>query len=62
MVAGGEGSDLLDAQFSVADGKILWSKSKAIKELSILHQQQRRPPDFYFGLEPIVAAFPTSRS
>ncbi|MCF7502319.1 Vmh family MBL fold metallo-hydrolase [Vibrio sp. L3-7] len=58
LVSGEKEVILFDAQFSVADGKNLVEKIKATgKELSMVYISSG-DPDFYFGLEPIVAAFP----
>ena len=58
LVAGEKEVILFDAQFSVADGQKLVDQIKATgKELSMVYISSG-DPDFYFGLEPIVAAFP----
>ncbi|WP_409933988.1 Vmh family MBL fold metallo-hydrolase [Vibrio jasicida] len=58
LVAGEKELMLFDAQFSVKDGKKLVEQiKKSGKELSMIYISSG-DPDFYFGLEPIVAAFP----
>ncbi|MEZ9764456.1 Vmh family MBL fold metallo-hydrolase [Vibrio splendidus] len=58
LVSGEKEVILFDAQFSVADGQKLVEQIKATgKELSMVYISSG-DPDFYFGLEPIVAAFP----
>lgn len=58
LVSGKKEVILFDAQFSVADGQKLVEQIKATgKELSMIYISSG-DPDFYFGLEPIVAAFP----
>ncbi|MBY7731327.1 MBL fold metallo-hydrolase [Vibrio splendidus] len=58
LVSGEKEVVLFDAQFSVADGKKLVDKIKETgKELSMVYISSG-DPDFYFGLEPIVEAFP----
>lgn len=58
LVSGEREVILFDAQFSVADGQNLVDQIKATgKELSMIYISSG-DPDFYFGLEPIVAAFP----
>ncbi|NOI89875.1 MBL fold metallo-hydrolase [Vibrio splendidus] len=58
LVSGEKEVILFDAQFSVADGQKLVDQIKATgKELSMVYISSG-DPDFYFGLEPIVAAFP----
>jgi glyoxylase-like metal-dependent hydrolase (beta-lactamase superfamily II) len=52
---------LFDAQFSVKDGeelvKLIKARGKALKEIVITSGD----PDFYFGLEPLVKAFPQAK-
>lgn len=58
LVSGEKELMLFDAQFSVKDGKKLVEQiKKSGKELSIIYISSG-DPDYYFGLEPIVAAFP----
>ncbi|WP_045486847.1 Vmh family MBL fold metallo-hydrolase [Vibrio harveyi] len=58
LVSGEKELMLFDAQFSVKDGKKLVEQIKNTgKELSMIYISSG-DPDYYFGLEPIVAAFP----
>ncbi|WP_191116963.1 Vmh family MBL fold metallo-hydrolase [Vibrio campbellii] len=58
LVSGEKELMLFDAQFSVKDGKQLVEQiKKSGKELSMIYISSG-DPDYYFGLEPIVAAFP----
>ena len=58
LVSGEKELMLFDAQFSVKDGKKLVEQIKnSGKELSMIYISSG-DPDYYFGLEPIVAAFP----
>ncbi|MGI9917031.1 Vmh family MBL fold metallo-hydrolase [Vibrio owensii] len=58
LVSGEKELMLFDAQFSVKDGKKLMEQiKKSGKELSMIYISSG-DPDCYFGLEPIVAAFP----
>ncbi|KIP71191.1 beta-lactamase [Vibrio harveyi] len=58
LVSGEQELMLFDAQFSVKDGKKLVEQiKKSGKELSMIYISSG-DPDYYFGLEPIVAAFP----
>ncbi|EKY4196102.1 MBL fold metallo-hydrolase [Vibrio harveyi] len=58
LVSGEKELMLFDAQFSVKDGKKLVEQIKnSGKELSMVYISSG-DPDYYFGLEPIVAAFP----
>ncbi|MGI9947946.1 Vmh family MBL fold metallo-hydrolase [Vibrio hyugaensis] len=58
LVSGEKELMLFDAQFSVKDGKKLVEQIKESgKELSMIYISSG-DPDYYFGLEPIVAAFP----
>ncbi|MEZ9391545.1 Vmh family MBL fold metallo-hydrolase [Vibrio splendidus] len=60
LVSGEKEVMLFDAQFSIADGQKLVEQIKATgKELSMIYISSG-DPDFYFGLEPIVAAFPNA--
>ncbi|MEZ8860463.1 Vmh family MBL fold metallo-hydrolase [Vibrio sp. 10N.247.311.51] len=58
LVSGEKEVILFDAQFSVADGQKLVEQIKATgKKLSMIYISSG-DPDYYFGLEPIVSAFP----
>ncbi|WP_104028798.1 Vmh family MBL fold metallo-hydrolase [Vibrio jasicida] len=58
LISGEKELMLFDAQFSVKDGKKLVEQiKKSGKELSMIYISSG-DPDYYFGLEPIVAAFP----
>ncbi|USD53280.1 MBL fold metallo-hydrolase [Vibrio sp. SCSIO 43153] len=58
LVSGEKELTLFDAQFSVKDGKKLVEQiKKSGKELSMIYISSG-DPDYYFGLEPIVAEFP----
>ncbi|HDM8189239.1 Vmh family MBL fold metallo-hydrolase [Vibrio harveyi] len=58
LVSGEKELMLFDAQFSVKDGKKLVEQiENSGKELSMIYISSG-DPDYYFGLEPIVAAFP----
>ena len=58
LVSGEKELMLFDAQFSVKDGEKLVEQIKNTgKELSMIYISSG-DPDYYFGLEPIVAAFP----
>ncbi|WP_045374563.1 Vmh family MBL fold metallo-hydrolase [Vibrio campbellii] len=58
LVSGEKELMLFDAQFSVKDGKKLVEQiKKSGKELSMIYISSG-DPDYYFGLEPIVAEFP----
>ncbi|MFZ3529950.1 MBL fold metallo-hydrolase [Vibrio harveyi] len=58
LVSGKKELMLFDAQFSVKDGEKLVEQIKNTgKELSMIYISSG-DPDYYFGLEPIVAAFP----
>ncbi|WP_039977150.1 Vmh family MBL fold metallo-hydrolase [Vibrio jasicida] len=58
LVSGEKELMLFDAQFSVKDGKKLVEQiKKSGKELSMIYISSG-DPDYYFGLEPIAAAFP----
>ncbi|CAH1604473.1 Metallo-beta-lactamase superfamily protein [Vibrio jasicida] len=58
LVSGEKELMLFDAQFSIKDGKKLVEQiKKSGKELSMIYISSG-DPDYYFGLEPIVAAFP----
>lgn len=58
LIAGEKEAILVDAQFGIGDGKALVelvrSSGKKLSRIYITGGD----PDFYFGLEPIVAAFP----
>lgn len=58
LVSGQTEAILFDAQFSVKDGeklvKMIKASGKRLKQIVITSSD----PDFYFGLEPLVAAFP----
>lgn len=58
LVSGPKEAILFDAQFSVKDGEklvdMIKASKKELKEIVITSCD----PDFYFGLEPIVKAFP----
>lgn len=61
LVSGPKEAVLFDAQFSVKDGealvKLIQSRGKTLKEIVITSGD----PDFYFGLEPLVKAFPQAK-
>ena len=61
LVSGEKEAVLFDAQFSVKDGeqlvKLINSRGKTLKEIVITSGD----PDFYFGLEPLVKAFPQAK-
>jgi hypothetical protein len=61
LVSGPKEAVLFDAQFSVKDGeelvKLIKARGKALKEIVITSGD----PDFYFGLEPLVKAFPQAK-
>ena len=58
LVSGEKEAILFDAQFSTTDGQNLVELVKASgKTLSMIYISAG-DPDYYFGLEPIVAAFP----
>lgn len=61
LVSGPEEAVLFDAQFSVKDGeelvKLIKARGKTLKEIVITSGD----PDFYFGLEPLVKAFPQAK-
>ncbi|KAB0463558.1 MBL fold metallo-hydrolase [Vibrio kanaloae] len=58
LVSGEKEVVLFDAQFSVADGQKLVEQIEATgKELSMIYISSG-DPDFYFGLEPLMDAFP----
>lgn len=61
LVTGDKEAILVDAQFGIGDGKALAEIiRKSGKTLSTIYISGG-DPDFYFGLEPIVAAFPTAK-
>lgn len=61
LIMGEQEAILVDAQFSLADGealvKMINASGKALTSIYI----SGGDPDFYFGLQPIVAAFPDAR-
>lgn len=61
LVSGPKEAVLFDAQFSVKDGeqlvKMIKARGKTLKEIVITSGD----PDFYFGLEPLVKAFPQAK-
>lgn len=61
LVSGPKEAVLFDAQFSVKDGeelvKLIKARGKTLKEIVITSGD----PDFYFGLEPLVKAFPQAK-
>lgn len=58
LVSGEKKAILFDAQFSVSDGEALVKAIKeSDKELSMIYITAG-DPDYYFGLEPLVKAFP----
>lgn len=61
LVTGARDAVLVDAQFSTIDGARLVDKIKASgKRLTTIYISHG-DPDFYFGLEPLVAAFPDAK-
>ncbi|WP_242111865.1 MBL fold metallo-hydrolase [Luteimonas aquatica] len=61
LVAGARDAVLIDAQFSVADGRKLVERIRASgKRLTTIYISHG-DPDFYFGLEPLVEAFPEAK-
>lgn len=61
LVSGPKEAVLFDAQFSVNDGEklvqMIKASGKTLKEIVITSGD----PDFYFGLEPLVKAFPQAK-
>ena len=61
LVSGPKEAVLFDAQFSVKDGEqlvqMIKARGKTLKEIVITSGD----PDFYFGLEPLVKAFPQAK-
>ena len=61
LVSGPKEAVLFDAQFSVKDGEklvqMIKDSGKTLKTIVITSGD----PDFYFGLEPLVTAFPQAR-
>ena len=61
LVSGPKEAILFDAQFSVKDGEklvqMIKASGKTLKEIVITSGD----PDFYFGLEPLVKAFPQAK-
>jgi glyoxylase-like metal-dependent hydrolase (beta-lactamase superfamily II) len=60
LVTGDKEAILVDAQFGVGDGKALVELIRASGKTLTTIYISGGDPDFYFGLEPIVAAFPTA--
>lgn len=60
LVTGDKEAMLVDAQFGVGDGKALVELIRASGKTLTTIYISGGDPDFYFGLEPIVAAFPTA--
>ncbi|MGQ5523975.1 MBL fold metallo-hydrolase [Chitinimonas sp. PSY-7] len=61
LIVGKKEAILIDAQFSTADGAKLVEKIKQSgKKLTTIYISHG-DPDFYFGLEPLRAAFPDAR-
>lgn len=58
IVSGDEQAILFDAQFSTADGQNLVDQIKASGKTLTMIYISGGDPDYYFGLEPLVAAFP----
>jgi len=61
LVTGDKEAILVDAQFGVGDGKALVELIRASGKTLTTIYISGGDPDFYFGLEPIVAAFPTAK-
>lgn len=61
LISGEKEAILVDAQFSVADGKALVDLVKASGKRLTMVFISGGDPDFYFGLEPIQAAFPDAK-
>lgn len=61
LVSGPKEAVLFDAQFSIKDGEklveMIKASGKTLKEIVITSGD----PDFYFGLEPLVKAFPQAK-
>ncbi|MCG7499609.1 Vmh family MBL fold metallo-hydrolase [Vibrio sp. Of7-15] len=61
LISGEKEAILFDAQFSTVDGKALVEKIKATgKTLNMIYVSSG-DPDYYFGLEPLVNAFPEAK-
>lgn len=61
LVSGAEEAILFDAQFSTADGQKLVDQINASgKKLTMIYISSG-DPDYYFGLEPLVASFPNAK-
>lgn len=61
LVSGAHKSILFDAQFSVADGQALVDIiKKSHKSLAMIYITAG-DPDYYFGLQPLLAAFPDTQ-
>lgn len=58
LIFGKKEAILVDAQFSVADGEALVELVRASGKTLTTIYISGGDPDFYFGLQPIVAAFP----
>jgi len=61
LVTGDKEALLVDAQFGVGDGKALVELIRASGKTLTTIYISGGDPDYYFGLEPIVAAFPTAK-
>jgi glyoxylase-like metal-dependent hydrolase (beta-lactamase superfamily II) len=61
LVTGDKEAILVDAQFGVGDGKALVDMIQASGKTLTTIYISGGDPDFYFGLEPIVAAFPSAK-
>lgn len=61
LVTGDKEAILVDAQFGVGDGRALVEMIRASGKTLTTIYISGGDPDFYFGLEPIVAAFPTAK-
>ena len=61
LVTGDKEAILVDAQFGVGDGKALVELVRASGKTLTTIYISGGDPDYYFGLEPIVAAFPTAK-
>lgn len=61
LISGEKEAILVDAQFGVADGKALVELVRASGKTLTTIYISGGDPDFYFGLEPIVAAFPQAK-
>lgn len=61
LITGDKEAMLVDAQFGVGDGKALVELVRASGKTLTTIYISGGDPDFYFGLEPIVAAFPAAK-